>query len=293
MSYKFFLFSIFFFFGVSSFGKTIEQVAVTVDDSIILQTEIKQYGRFLSSPLFHASQLLKIYSKRSLHSSRKKLLQYLTDVKILIQNLPLDQLEKISEEQLLKQELSQKKINYKQMRNYLKKIPMSISEYQDIVYNNHLIDKWLQMEVLSTIQISDEALNDYYLKKTGRNFFKKKKFTLNRWTFEGGLQGLKDAESFLKKVNKSTPPQEIILNAKQMNKILKKAVLKLNVGQFSHPVCIENHCFVFELLHKDFVSQKTKASERIRGKILNQTFINKLKQWMKQKRKSSIIKTYF
>ena len=290
----FLVFFIFFGISISSVGKTIEQIVVTVDDSIILKSELDQYKKFLSSSLFHSSNLLGLYSKNSLIRSKKKLLQYLIDIKVLIQNLPLDQLEKVSREQLLKQELSQKKINDSKLKRFLKKIPMSISKYQDILYYNHLIDKWLQMEILSTIQVSNEALNDHYLRKTGSHFFKKNKYSLNRWSFQGGAEGLKDAQSFLKKTDKSSStPQEIILTGEQMNSDLKRVILKLNIGQFSSPVCLNNRCFIFELLHKDFVGQRTKSSEKIRGEILNQIFNEKLKKWMEQKRQSSIIKRYF
>ena len=274
-------------FGVSA--RTIEQVVVTVDDSFILQTELKKYERFLSSPLFHSSKLLDLYSKRSLRKNKSKLLKYLIDVKILSLNLPLEQLEKTSKKQLLQQELSRKKINIKKARRYLKKISMSLSEYQDVLYYNHLIDNWLQAEVISSIQISDESLNDYYLRKKGKNFFTKKKYVLNRWAFES----LNQAQIFLKKEDKSqNSAREISFTREQMNRPLRKAILKMNVGQFSSPVCLGSNCFVFELLHKNFVAPKTQNSEKIRREIAFQTFKEKLKQWMEEKRKISIVKTY-
>ena len=272
-----------------AFGKLIDQIVVTVDDTIILKSDLKKYRNFLSSPLFHPNHLSKIYSKNSLQKNSKKLLNYLIDVAVLVQNAP--ELQPFSEGQLLKDVLAEKKMSRKQMKRYLNQIPMSVSEYKDILKNNYVIDQWIQLEILSKTQISDEALNDYHFRKTGKNFFNKDKFTFNRWMFENSSKGLDRALEFVRKKEKSSG-QEIVLTADQMNRKLKREVLKLSVGQFSKPVCAGSSCFVFELLHKGFVSFRTKSSEKLREKIFDKTLAQKITQWMLQNRKSSIIKKY-
>ena len=285
LKYLFILFSI----PVFSHSQLVDQIVVTVDDVALLKSDLKKHRRFLSSPLSDLSYLSKIYSRKSLKKSEKKVLSYLIDQAVLVQNAPKDQ--SFSKEQILEKKLSEKKLSHKQMRKYLKDISMSVLEYQNILENNHHINQWIQMEILSHVQVSDEDLNDYYIKKTGKNFFKKKKFSLNRWAFKNNSEDLKLAKDFSRKKEKP-PGQEIVLTVAQMNKSIKKEILKLSIGQFSKPVCIENSCFVFELLHKGFVSMRTKASEKLREEIFNKIMVQKLTQWMLQNRKSSVIKKY-
>ena len=93
------------------------------------------------------------------------------DEKVLKSQLPEEQLESSSKEEVLRQKLKRRNISHKRLKRKLRKIGLSLEEYQDILYYNSLFDRWVQTEIASATQVLDTDINDYYRMKTGKNFF--------------------------------------------------------------------------------------------------------------------------
>ena len=215
------------------------------------------------------------------------------DERVLKSQLPEEQTSSPSGEELLRKKLKKQNISKKYLKKKLLKMGFSLKQYQDILYYNHLFEKWIQTELALTIQILNTDINNYYRIKTGKNFFKQYKYDLNQWRFELSKAGRAVAEKFSKQIEKKKRPSKTLsLTEEQMNSDLRKTISKMSVGQFSKPVCFGSHCYVFELLQKSFLVSNQARTENLRSKIFREKFLSKLKDWLKDKRKNSFIKKY-
>lgn len=274
-------------------ARTIEKTVAVVDDEMIFLSEVKAYQKLLSSSLAPAGILFQLRPKKELIRSRKKLIDFMIDEKVLKLQLPEEHLETPSKEEIVRQELKKKNISNKSLKKKLQKIGLSLERYQDILYYNNLFERWIQTEIASTTQVLDVDINDYHRMKTGKNFFKQYRYSLNQWKFKFNEEGKVKAEKFSQKMEKkNTPFQAISLTEEQMNNDLKKVISEMSVGQFSKPICFGSHCYVFELLQKSFLISDQSKTERLRAKIFQEKFSSRFKSWMQDKRKASIIKKY-
>ena len=274
-------------------ARMIEETTAVVDDEMIFLSEVKAYKKLLSSSLAPTGVLFQLRPKKELIKSRKKLINFMIDEKVLKSQLPENQLESSSKEEILRQELKRKNISNKRLRRELRKIGLSLEKYQDVLYYNSLFERWIQTEIASATQVLDTDINDYHRMKTGKNFFKQYKYNLNQWKFEFSQKGKSTAEAFSKQVEKkSIPSQSISLTEEQMNSDLRKVISGMSVGQFSEPICFGSHCYIFELLQRSFLVSNPEKTEKLRAKIFQERFSSKFKNWMEDKRKSSIIKKY-
>ena len=279
--------------GVFVSARTIEKTAAVVDDEMIFLSEVKAYKRLLSSSLAPSGILFQLNPKKKLIKSRKNLINFMIDERVLKSQLPEASTETSSKEEFLRGALKKKNISKKRLKKKLLRMGLSLEQYQDILYYNHLFEKWIQTEVASSIQILDTDINDYYRMQTGKNFFKQYKYNLNQWKFDFSKKGRQKAEEFSKQIGKkNSPSQKISLTEGQMNSDLRKTISKMSVGQFSKPICFGSHCYVFELLQRSFLVKNQAETERLRSKIFQKRFLSKLKNWMEDKRKASFIKKY-
>lgn len=293
MRYRSFVFVLFCFVNVFAGAKVIEKTIAVVDDEMIFLSEMRAYKKLLSSSLAPSGSLFQLNSKKNLRKSRKKLINFMIDERVLKSQLPEEQAGSPSGEELLRKKLKKQNISKKYLKKKLLKIGFSLKQYQDILYYNHLFEKWIQTELASTIQILNTDINNYYRIKTGKNFFKQYKYDLNQWRFELSKAGRAVAEKFSKQMEKKKKPSKTLsLTEEQMNSDLRKTISKMSVGQFSKPVCFGSHCYVFELLQKSFLVSNQARTEKLRSKIFQEKFLSKLKDWLKDKRKNSFIKKY-
>ena len=292
MSYKL-IFILLCFSNAFAGAKVIEKTVAVVDDEMIFLSEVRTYKKLFSSSLAPSGALFQLNSKKKLVKSRRKLINFMIDEKVLKSQLPEEQMGSPSGEELLRQKLKKQNISKKRLKKKLLKIGFSLKEYQDVLYYNYLFEKWIQTEVASTIQILNRDINNYYKVKTGKNFFKQYKYNLNQWKFDLSKKGRREAKEFSKQMEKKKKPSQVIsLTEEQMNNDLRKTILKMSVGQFSNPVCFGSHCYVFELLKKSFLISNKVKTETLRSKIFQEKFLSKLKSWIADKRKNSFIKKY-
>ncbi len=293
MQYRNFIFILLCLVNVFALARVIERTVAVVDDEMIFLSEVKAYQKLLSSSLAPSGILFQLKPKKELIKSRRKLIDFMIDEKVLKSQVSEDQFSSSSKEEILRQELKKKKISNKNLKKRLIRIGLSLEQYQDILYYNDLFEKWIQMEVASTTQVLETDINDYHRMKTGKNFFKQYKYNLNQWKFDFSQKGKVEAGEFSKQAGKKDVPSQVIsLTEEQMNNDLRKIISKMSVGQFSKPVCFGSHCYVFELLNRSFLVSNQMKTERLRSKIFQERFLSKLKSWMQDKRKASIIKKY-
>ena len=293
MKYRNLIFILLCLINGFSLAKTIEETVAVVDDEMVFLSEVKAYRKLLSSSLAPHGILFQLRPKKELIKSRKKLIDFMIDERVLKSQLPENQLRTSSKEEVLKRELKRNKISNKNLKKKLLKLGISLEQYQDILYHNDLFGQWIQTEIVSTTQVLDTDINDYHRMKTGKNFFKQYKYNLNRWKFNLNQKGKAEAEEFSKKAKREDLPSQFIsLTEKQMNSDLRKTISKMSVGQFSKPICFGSNCYVFELLQRSFLVSNQMKTKKLRSKIFQERFLSKFKSWMEDKRKASIVKKY-
>ena len=298
---NFYFRKILFFLLLTAFGaeaQVIEKVLAVVDDEMISLSYLESRRRLVSSRWAYPHVLFELRARPVLKKNKKQLLNYLIDEKIISSSIPLDILNGMeipSPEKLLKEELKRKRSSRRRLVRGLKKIGMTLEEYKSVLKTAKIHQMWTQMEVASFIQISDQDINDYYLGKTGRHFFKKYKYEFYQWRFKHSPEEKKQAEE----LSQTGKPDALkskgelkILEVKSLRPPVRKVISKMSIGQFSKPLCLGGFCYVFELLNKTFVNHNPKKALQIQSQLFKKEFRSKLKDWVKEKRQTSNIKIY-
>ena len=272
-------------------AKIVERVSAVVDDQMISLTYLTKYRKLLFSKIPYSSKLFQLRSRKILARNKKKRLNHLVDELVLKNSLPWEQINLPPREEIFKRILKSSKMSRKRLIQQLKRTGFSLEEYQELLYNNQAYQTWIDMEVSSSISITDQDINDDYFAKTGKNFFKQYKYELHQWVFELSQKGKNTAHDFLKNT-KSKKPETLALTEKQMNRNLRAVIPKLTVGEFSQPLCFSKNCYVFKVLNKSFLVSHKEKTEKMRRKLFEKAFVSQLRAWMQRKRQASIIKKY-
>lgn len=272
-------------------AKIVERIAAVVDDQMISLSQMQSYKKLISSGVPYSSRLFEIRSKSNIIKSKKKLLDHLIDEAVLRNAFPEAQFKKPDPDRIFRDMLKSSRLSKKRLFRKLKKLRISLEKYKEMIALNQAYEMWINSEVAGAVSITNQDIDDYYLEKTGRHFFKNYKYELNQWKFELSQAGRSEAEKFLKGAKQKKPTVQT-LTKDQMNAELKGVVLKLVPGQFSKPVCFAHYCYVFKLAAKYFLVVDKNKTENIRAKLFNRAFASQLKIWMQKKRRSSIIKKY-
>lgn len=283
-----------FFFIAPAQAVIVEKILAVVDDEMISLSQIESYQKLLSSSWIYSSILFDVRSKKLLLKNRKKLLDHLVDEIILKNAMPLDfSMNLPSKEEILKEILVNKKTSKKTLSRILKKMNLTLEDYKNMLYNNKLQTHWINMEISSVIEVSDQDINDYYLEKKGRPLFTNYEYVFHQWSFTLSQKGKLLAQMLIKNKDlKSHRPQLKNLTKPQMNKTLSKIIPSLLPGQFSKPVCMNKNCYVFELLNKSFVNTSFPQAQNLREELFKKAFLSRLKNWIKEKRQNAIVKKY-
>ena len=274
-----------------STARVVEKIEALVDDQMIALSELQGYRKLLSSKIPYTSELFKIRSKKSLMKNKKLLLNHMIDERVLWNALPVQRRELVSSEEVLQSFLKKSNFTQKKLMRELNKIGMPLDQYKEILLRNQAYQEWIQAEIVASIQITAQEMNDDYFQKNKTNLFKKYKYEFRQWTFDLSQEGKDQAQKFLK------DPEDIKfedqnLTSSQMNPSLRKALLSLSLGQFSEVTCFSQNCYVFKLLSKSFLVEENRKTNRIRTRLFNQVFLTQLQSWVQSHRENALIKKY-
>ena len=78
-----------------------------------------------------------------------------------------------------------------------------------------------------------------------------------------------------------------------MHKDIVNVMSQLSVGQFSDPICLQGGCYVFELIHKQFMDVNNKKVKTIREQLFQQRLASKNEKLDRKQKKAIYYKKIY
>lgn len=277
-------------------SQLIEKIVAVIEDDMVTLSDLTKYRKLLKSSLGQQHVLFEITPKKTLIKSKKKLLEHIIDQKVILNSISTDSYASLnlpSVERILNSIIKQKGLSRNSLKKKLRKLRVSLTDFKKYLMDIFITNQWLQIEVVSAVQVSNKDINDAYFSEHGRYHFTKYKYEFNQWSFPFNEEGKEKVQTVHKEKDGSQFKSKLkILNENQMNTDIKKAIINILPGQFSKPICIESYCYIFQLLNKSFRNTSPVKTNSLRQKITLQRVRQKLQDWIKTQRNSSIIKKY-
>jgi len=284
--------------GICHFAFAQDKIVAIVNKDIITQKDLNDFINFMRV------QLSTQYQGEQLESK--------------IQSMKLDLLDKLIEDRLILQEAKKDNIRIDPDRikakiNEIKKHYGSDSEFQNAIAKQGLVQADIEAkireqtlmyavidrEIRSKIIIKPGEVTDFYQENTGKFILpEQREFesvtvdneSLVRDVFDKLKSGkeLKDvADNYSLSINKFTTARD-----GQLKKDIEETVFKINVGQISAPVKIEDSYYIFKLNNIIPPRQQnlSEVQDDIQAMLFNNRMQESLTKWLDELKRHSYIK---
>lgn len=292
--------------------KTIDKIVATVNNEVILESDISNLEKNLANPQSIDESLLFDSTVASLKNNRKAIIQYLIFNKLIeseIKKLNLS----ITEERVNKELLdlaTRNNLDLKGLESALKLQGFSLIEYKSYLKNKIEKQNLLQSEILSKFRVSDEDAYSEFLKLNPTRSMLVNEFTLAHIFFNPKKGSSEDAEnraiSVLNKLKVSLNFEQLaeqfsedpnfssggylgtFKNGEFLPEIEKEIKL-LNKNEFTRVIQTKLGYHIVKVLDKKnsldpkFENEK----ENIKGQIIEKNFKRQFKIWLENKQEES------
>ena len=307
----------------SARAKLVEKTAVQAGNRMLSLLDVRDFRRQLQAGLVPDTLLFKVFPKKQILREEKPLLEFLAFREALLQMAGEKDFEP-SQKQIrgvlasLKGRLSPKAFDKKLQRHgflpIAKDIPSGKREKplpEESLEPKSLIEEiaaalkiefLLTQEVASKIIVSDNDVNAYYLKKTGRDMFRNFEYDLISVSFPAGKEGRRQAKAFQEAMARSSfeeaakqSRQELKssrLKDSEMNPAMRQALKRLSVSQVSDLVTLGGQTYIFQLKWKSPIlsSSEEREKARIQALLFELELKKNLRKWLDQKQAAFSLK---
>jgi len=286
-------------------AEIVDQIVAIVDDGIITQSDYNEYRQKLKAGKIQ-DDLFQIDAKELL-ASRERLLQQLVDEKILENEIKRNNLEVTKEavEEEIQKILRRNQINKAQLKEALKSEGTNYTDYYDFIKKRLERQKIIQQSVTSKVRISDDDVEQYYLKKFGKDMDNSFEYSLShilvgsKKEAESVYQALIGGQDFVAAANQYSKDNNYSsggflgkFKSGEMSTAIEKAVKSLDAGEFSGPVKTAAGFHIFKVNEKKLIPNVdlTEKTPEIRALLSRQAMKEQFQFWLEQKRKESYIR---
>ncbi|MCB0416865.1 MAG: peptidylprolyl isomerase [Bdellovibrionaceae bacterium] len=288
--------------------RALDKVVVIVNDEIILNSDISDFKKKLSSKSFQ--ELLGV--DPAILNSRQAILQLLVEEKIINQQVKKLDLGATPEEidGQIRSILTRNNITKAQLQERLKQLNTSLTEYREgikrQIERRNLIDR----EIKPTLKISDEQLRHYYIRKEGKG--SQIQYSIAHILISSGPNAKKRADSVYKELSdgkidfkaaakqysddSSTAEQGGALGNLSLNSLAKEfqaVVPNTKVGDITKPIKTGAGYHIVKVLETKqdpFKSLNEAKKEEIRNTVFSEELERRMVLWLERKKKEAHIK---
>lgn len=313
-----FSFKVFFFtmlLCAQGHSELVDRVLAVVNDDIVTLSDVSSFQKKLKTNGLLDEALLNMYDRKKISEDPAAILDYLVDERTIDSEVrkaglisPIEQVEaeigNISRS---------RGIDRAQLKQTLKNVGVSYSDYQDFIKTSLQRQNLLQKEVTSKIKISDDEITAYYL----ANFTSSKalvfEYTLAHMLFlktNGGQEKARArAEAVYEKLSAKIPFETLAAQYSEdpsfvqggvlgtfkvtdFNKDIERVIAKMNVSDFSPILSVPDGYRIFKVLKKTLVPSPEYEAKResIHRKLLSDSFKKQYRTWIEARRRNAYIK---
>ncbi len=283
----------------------LDRIAAVVDSEPILWSEIKD--KIEHGPLVKFSDFPAVE-----HADEKtRALNDSINARIIMRKAEeLDiQVKDDQVENQISQILSEGKFTRESLKDYLAKQNKDLDQYKKDIHDQMVFMRFKGRVILPSIKISDHDLEVYFLKKQGTNLeagqislkkivipvesslFANEKEKLAQEVYDklkGGLS-FEEAQAVYSSAEKDRPPQDVQI--RDLDGSLRKNLKDLKVGEFTHPLRLNNSWVLFYVSDKRLIGSK--AFEQYKPQLENELraieVVRQTNFWLQNERERSKI----
>ena len=298
-------------------ARLIEKTALQAGDRMLSLLDVRDFRRQLKAGLVPDTMLFKVFPKKQLLSAEKPLREFLAFREALFQLAEEEEFEP-SRQQItaaaaqLRGRLSPRAFDKKLRRHGLQPLARGAAKAAPAKAGQRpapglkpLLEEiraalkaefLLTREAASKVIVSDNDINSYYLKKTGRQMFRNFAYDLSSVSFAGSGEGRRLSAAFQKAALHSSfeeAAKKTGLEAKksrlkdsEMSLAVRRALSGLSVSQSSAPLSLGGRIYIFHVKWKTPLLNPSEEREkaRIQGLLFEAELKKALKKWLEQKR---------
>lgn len=298
-------------------AELVDRVVATVNDSVVLASDMTQFKRRLQKDSFIDEILIpdEDLKKRALENE-ETLLQILIDERVLDDEVKRENLQATSEqvEQRIRSITQQNRISLNDLKQALSQQGSSFSEYQSFIRSQLERQNLIGKQVRSKIQVSDEEIANAYMK--ARRAGKKESFEyrishilflINGPRDEERAQQkaaevqnkLKDGKSFESVAQEYSEDPRFTaggilgdFKSGEISKEFEEALRDLEVGGVSKPVKSRSGLHLLKLTGRKLIPdpQFLAEKERLRAQLTELAYKRQFKFWLDQRRAEAVIR---
>lgn len=292
-------------FAGSLFSKVVDKTIVSINNDVILESDIARFQKKLKSRAF---QELFGGVDSSMLNDRSAVLQLLVEEKLVDQQVKKLELEASDEEvnAQIRSITKRNGISMNQLKDRLKQLGTNLTEYRDglrrQIERRSLIDR----EIKPSLEVTEEQLRHFYLKqKAGSSsdtqYHLAHILVSNSAKAIALYKALKDNPSRFEEDARASSEDEStaskggdlgFLSLSSLSKELKKVVPKLSVGEISKPIQTSAGYHLLKVLgtrSNDFAGLSKERKEALRAQLINSEVESKMLLWLERKKSEAHI----
>jgi len=302
--YRFFA-SFLVIFSSSLFSKVVDKTIVSINNDIILESDVERFQKKLKSRAF---QELFGGVDSSMLNDRSAVLQLLVEEKLVDQYVKKLELQASDEEvdAQIRSITKRNGITPAQLKERLKQLGTTLPEYRDglrrQIERRGLIDR----EIKPSLEVTEDQLRHFYLKQSGggsqdSQYHLAHILVANSAKAVALYKELKDAPEKFEATAKASSEDSStadkggdlgFLSLSSLSKELKRVVPGLSVGTVSKPVKTSAGYHLLKVLgtrSNDFAGLSKERKEALRNQLVNSEVENKMLLWLERKKSEAHI----
>lgn len=309
------LFTIGFTSGLWATKSVLDRTVVTVNDEIILESDIQKFQQKLRSKSYQ--ELLGVDDKVA--KNRETTLQLLVEEKIIDQQVKKLDLT-VSEQEIegqIRSIVKRNGITVAQLTDRLKQLGTSMSDYREGLKRQLERRNLVEREIKPTLEVTEEQLRHYYLRNgnpsdaetqykiahiliVNKEASEAKALERSRQIYTEVSKSPGEFEKFAKDFSddETTSNQGGVLGYftdSQLSKEFRAVIPKTQVGNVTPPIKTEGGYHIVRLLEKsagDFSKLPKERKEALKNQMSAEELEKKMALWLERKKSESHIKRF-
>lgn len=296
-------FVIFISFNFSSLAKTINEIIATVNNQVILQSDLDELKTNIKKGILFDLEYASLFDLKKIKNDEKLQLEYLINEQLFINYAKKTDVYSTSKKSIDKEILKIAKANQltlAQFKNEISKQGVSFEDYKVFMLKSLVRKKIIDREISSKVEISESDIIQYLLQNNSNAFKPQYEYTLSHIVVDteedtSKVMKVLESRSFNDALTYSENPENNGFLGKfkeaELAKAIKETVQKLKISEVSPPIPMNGKIFFIKLDDKKRVNElpDTPDVRRARMALVQENLSSEIKAWIEEKRQHSHI----
>lgn len=294
-------------------GRVLDRTAVTVNDDVILESDIVKFREKSKSKSFQ--ELFGGIDPKTL-SDRKTVINLLIDEKIIDQQVKKLDL-KVSDPEVdgqIRSIVKRNNISEAQLRDRLKQLGTSMEDYRDGIRRQLERRNLVDREIKPSMEVSDEQLRHFYLRNGGNESGGEMQYKIAHILVPGSDKAAEEkAEKVYSEIQKSGNFEQGVkdfsaddtttasggvlgtYSLSQLAKELRQSVPKTPEGTLTRPIKMADGYHIVKVLEAkaaDFSTMPKEKKDALRNQMLSGELEKRMALWLERKKNEANIRVY-